>query len=41
MKDELEESTASWSLFETFKAEMEQFTKEEWLTFRKKGYFAF
>lgn len=41
MKDELEEQNASWALFETFKSEMEQFTKEEWLTFRKKGYFAF
>lgn len=41
MKDELDEQTQSWGLFETFKTEMEVFTKEEWLTFRKKGYFAF
>jgi hypothetical protein len=41
MKDELEEQNASWALFETFRTEMEIFTKEEWLTFRKKGYFAF
>lgn len=41
MKDELDEQTQSWALFENFKTEMEVFTKEEWLTFRKKGYFAF
>ncbi len=41
MKDELEEQNAAWSLFENFKTEMEVFTKEEWLTFRKKGYFNF
>ena len=41
MKDELEEQNAAWSMFDAFKTEMEVFTKEEWLTFRKKGYFAF
>ena len=41
MKDELEESASSWGLFEEFKKELEVFGQEEWLTFRKKGYFAF
>ena len=41
MRDELEEQNQSWGLFEQFKADMDSFTKEEWLTFRKKGYFAF
>jgi dynein heavy chain 2 len=41
MKDELEESNQTWGLFEEFKKEMDVFAKEEWLTFRKKGYFAF
>ena len=41
MKDELEEQNASWGVFEEFKQGIEEFAKEEWLTFRKKGYFAF
>jgi uncharacterized protein YdiU (UPF0061 family) len=41
LKEEIDEQNLSWGLFETFKTEMDAFTKEEWLTFRKKGYFAF
>ena len=41
LREELEEQNQSWGLFETFKNEMDVFTKEEWITFRKKGYFAF
>ena len=41
MRDELEEQNQSWGLFEQFRVDLDTFTKEEWLTFRKKGYFAF
>lgn len=41
MKDELEVQNESWSLFEEFKNELDEMGKEEWLTYRKKGYFAF
>ena len=41
MKNELNEAQTTWGLFDSFKEEMEEFNKEEWLTFRKKGYFAF
>lgn len=41
MKDELDEANESWSLFDEFRAQIDEFGKEEWLTFRKKGYFAF
>jgi hypothetical protein len=41
MRDELQEQSQAWGSFDKFKTEMEQFTKEEWLTYRKKGYFAF
>jgi dynein heavy chain 2 len=41
MKNELNEAQATWALFDDFKQELEEFQKEEWLTFRKKGYFAF
>ena len=41
MKDELEEQNVSWTLFEEFRKEIDGFGQEEWLTFRKKGYFAF
>ena len=41
MKEELEEQSKVWSMVDQFKTESEAFTKEEWLTFRKKGYFAF
>lgn len=41
MKDELEIQNESWSLYETFKAELDLMGKEEWLTYRKKSFFAF
>jgi len=41
MKDELEDSKKTWGLFEEFKKALDDHHKEEWLTYRKKGYFAF
>ena len=41
MKDELNEAQTTWTMFDDFKREKEEFEKEEWLTYRKKGYFAF
>ena len=41
MKDELESQNESWGLFEAFKSELDTMGKEEWLTFRKKEFFAF
>ena len=41
MKDELELQSESWSLFEEFKASLDEMGKEEWLTYRKKEYYAF
>lgn len=41
MKDELDMQNESWSMFEEFKNELDEMGKEEWLTYRKKGYFAF
>jgi hypothetical protein len=41
MKGELNEAQATWSLFDAFKTELDGLNKEEWLTFRKKGYFEF
>jgi len=41
MKEELNSAQATWSLFDEFRAELDVLSKEEWLTFRKKGYFAF
>jgi len=41
LKDELQEQEVSWGLFDEFTKELNEFGKEEWLTFRKKGYFAF
>jgi len=41
LKDELDEASKSWGNFDEFQAELNAFCKEEWLTFRKKGYFAF
>ena len=31
----------SWGMFEQFKTELDEMGKEEWLTYRKKGYYAF
>ena len=41
LKDELAEQEGAWRLFDEFEAELATFGKEEWLTFRKKNYFAF
>ena len=41
MKNELNAAQSTWSLFDEFRLEIDEFRKEEWLTFRKKGYFAF
>ncbi len=41
MKEELNTAQATWSLFDEFRTELDELSKEEWLTFRKKGYFAF
>ena len=41
MKDELEEQDKSWSLFDDFKKELDTYSKEGWITFRKKEYFKF
>ena len=41
MKDELDEQDKAWSLFDEFKAELDKFSQESWLTFRKKEYFKF
>lgn len=41
MKNELHEAQTTWALFDDFRLELEEFQKEEWLTFRKKDYFAF
>jgi len=41
MKDELNEAEQTWGLFDKFKEELAEIVKEEWLTYRKKGYYAF
>ena len=41
MKEPLNSAQATWSLFDEFRTELDDLSKEEWLTFRKKGYFAF
>lgn len=41
MKDELDEQDKAWSLFDEFKTELDKFSQESWLTFRKKEYFKF
>ena len=41
MKEELELQNESWGMFEEFKSELDTMGKEEWLTYRKKEYFAF
>lgn len=41
MKVELNEAQEIWGLFDDFKREQDEFAKEEWLTFRKKAFFAF
>jgi len=41
IKDELDEQDKAWSLFDEFKVELDKFSQESWLTFRKKEYFKF
>jgi dynein heavy chain 2 len=41
MKAEIEEAKETWALFDEYKAEVEEHAKEEWPTYRKKGYYAF
>lgn len=41
MKQELTSANDTWGLFDTFKTELEVMYPEEWLTYRKKGYYAF
>jgi hypothetical protein len=41
MKDELDEQDKAWALFEEFKTELDKFSKEGWITFRKKEFFKF
>jgi hypothetical protein len=41
MKDDLGQAQETWSMFADFRKELDEMNKEEWLTFRKKQYFAF
>lgn len=41
LKEELAEQESAWRLFDEFEADLATYGKEEWLTFRKKNYFAF
>jgi hypothetical protein len=41
MKDDLGSAQETWSMFSEFRKELDDMNKEEWLTFRKKSYFAF
>ena len=41
MKGELDQAKETWGLFDEFKAELEELEKEEWITFRRKGFYAF
>lgn len=41
LKEELVDQEQSWGLFDEFNKDLDEYGKEEWLTFRKKGYFAF
>ena len=41
MKDELGQANDTWGFFDDFKKELEEMFPEEWLTYRKKKYFAF
>jgi len=41
LKEELVEQEEAWRLFDEFEQQLAEFGKEEWLTFRKKGFFAF
>ena len=41
LREELQEQEESWKLFDEFSKELNEFGKEDWLTYRKKGFFAF
>jgi hypothetical protein len=41
MKDELDGQQQTWGLFEEWKKQLDEYGKEEWLTFRKREYFKF
>mmetsp|Transcript_43857 Transcript_43857/g.42379 ORF Transcript_43857/g.42379 Transcript_43857/m.42379 type:complete len:233 (+) Transcript_43857:268-966(+) len=41
LKDELVEQEEAWRLFDEFNTELAEFGKQDWITYRKKEYFAF
>jgi dynein heavy chain 2 len=41
LRDELEKASATWGVFNEFQKEMGEMGKEEWITYKKKEYFAF
>ena len=41
MKEEIDEQSDAWELFDLFNADLAEIKKEEWLTYRKQKYFAF
>ena len=41
MQEELRQAQATWCRYDEFRKELAELEPEEWLTFRKKGYFAF
>lgn len=41
LKEELNDQEEAWSLFDEFNKELNEFGKEDWITYRKKGFFAF
>lgn len=41
LKDELVDQEQAWGLFDEFNKELTEFAKEDWITFRKKGFYGF
>jgi dynein heavy chain 2, cytosolic len=41
LKEELNDQEEAWSLFEQFTKELNEFGKEDWITYRKKTFYAF
>ena len=41
LKEELNEQEEAWGLFEEFNKELGEFGKEDWITYRKKAFYAF
>ena len=41
LKEELNDQEEIWALFEEFNKELNEFGKEDWITYRKKGFYAF